>query len=128
MHDRPDPCEILTAAAAFLRRELIPALPPELSFKTRILANALDLVARQTAADGAAADGNHARLAGLLGREGSEEELAADLARRIEEGAIALTDPALIDHLWTTTLAKLAVDQPNYASYRAETGAAGLQE
>jgi hypothetical protein len=26
----------------------------------------------------------------------------------------------LAEHLWQTTLAKLAVDQPNYAAYRRE--------
>jgi len=33
--------------------------------------------------------------------------------------ALNLADPALIDHLWAATLAKLAVDQPNYTAYRA---------
>jgi hypothetical protein len=27
-------------------------------------------------------------------------------------------------HLWKTTMAKLAVDQPTYAAYQAELGAA----
>ncbi len=30
-----------------------------------------------------------------------------------------LETPGLADHLWETTLAKLAVDQPNYWGYRA---------
>lgn len=125
MHDRPDPSEILASATAFLRRELIPALPSDLSFKTRVLANALDLVARQVAEENAIAANAHAGLAALVGRDGTEDDLTTNLASRIESGHIALTDPALIDHLWATTLAKLAVDQPNYASYRAETGAVG---
>lgn len=101
MHDKPDPPEILAAATAFLRAELLPALPADLAFKTRVLANALDLVSRQVA-------------------QPLPQDDLADLARRIEAGEIPLADPALIDHLWTTTLAKLAVDQPNYAAYRAE--------
>jgi hypothetical protein len=28
--------------------------------------------------------------------------------------------PGLTDHLWRATMDKLAVDQPNYASYRRE--------
>jgi hypothetical protein len=33
-----------------------------------------------------------------------------------------LQTPGLADHLWQTTMAKLAVDQPNYASYKRELG------
>lgn len=123
MHDDPGPSEILSAATAFVRDELMPALPPELAFKTRVLANALQLVARQIAASAPQAEDVPRRLADLLGREGDADELTIVLAERIEQGAIALDDSDLLAHLWATTLAKVAVDQPTYASYRAEMGA-----
>jgi len=107
MHDDPGPSEILAAATAFVRGELLSALPPDLAFKTRVLANALDLVARQIAG----------------GAPQAQDEEAIALAERIEQGAIALDDPALVAQLWATTLAKIAVDQPTYASYRAEMDA-----
>jgi hypothetical protein len=44
--------------------------------------------------------------------------LTEELCRRIETGEIAADDPALIEHLWATTMATLAVDQPNYGTYR----------
>lgn len=125
MHDQPDPPAILAAAADQLRREILPALPADLAFKVRVLANALDLAARQAAQGGAPAEEEHRRLIALLGEEGSNSALNAELARRIEAGSIALTDPVLLDHLWTTTLGKIAVDQPNYASYRAEIAVGG---
>ena len=124
MHDSPDPAEILAIASDFIRNALLPALPPDLSFNARVLANALDLVARQITEDESVARANRAQLTALLGQTGAEDDPAAGLARRIEAGDIALQDPALIDYLWTTTLAKLAVDQPTYASYRAETATA----
>jgi len=31
-----------------------------------------------------------------------------------------LRTPGLSEHLWQTTMDKLAVDQPNYASYKRE--------
>ena len=34
-----------------------------------------------------------------------------------------LQTPGVAEHLWATTLAKVAIDQPTYASYRRETGA-----
>ncbi|MEX7051181.1 DUF6285 domain-containing protein [Pseudomonas aeruginosa] len=35
-------------------------------------------------------------------------------------GEVDLTTPGLTEHLWQTTMDKLAVDQPNYASYKRE--------
>ena len=39
------------------------------------------------------------------------------LADRIADGRLSLVTPGLASHLWRTTLDKLAVDQPGYASY-----------
>jgi hypothetical protein len=64
----------------------------------------------------------HARLQALLHTEGSTEELNALLSRRIAAGELDLQTPGLAEHLWATTLAKVAIDQPTYASYRRETG------
>jgi hypothetical protein len=61
-----------------------------------------------------------ARLKALLGADGSLADLNRELARRIEAGEVDLATPGLSDHLWATTMAKLAVDQPTYAAYRAE--------
>ena len=47
-------------------------------------------------------------------------ELNAELAQQIADGSATLETPGLADHLWATTLAKLAVDQPQYGSYRRE--------
>jgi hypothetical protein len=44
------------------------------------------------------------------------------LAGKIASGEADLRTPGLAEHLWQTTLAKLAVDQPNYAAYRRELG------
>jgi len=43
----------------------------------------------------------------------------ADEAARIARGEMDLMTPGLEAHLWATTLAKLAVDQPTYGGYRA---------
>jgi len=63
-----------------------------------------------------------ARLQALLHTDGSLEELTALLSRRIAAGELDLQTPGLAEHLWATTLAKVAIDQPTYASYRRETG------
>ena len=56
----------------------------------------------------------------LLGASGTLTDLNRLLAERIAGGEADLETPGLADHLWQTTMEKLAVDQPNYASYRRE--------
>ena len=63
-----------------------------------------------------------ARLSQLLGAQGSLGELTRVLAERIAGGEIDMQTPGLAEHLWQTTMDKLAVDQPNYAAYRRELG------
>ena len=63
-----------------------------------------------------------ARLTQLLGMQGSLGELNRALAERIASGEADLNTPGLAEHLWQTTMDKLAVDQPNYAAYRRERG------
>ena len=49
-----------------------------------------------------------ARLKALLGTDGTLFDLNVELSRRICAGEIDTAAPALIDHLWATTMAKLA--------------------
>jgi hypothetical protein len=58
----------------------------------------------------------------LLGIDGALLDQNRELAGKIASGEIDLTTPGLAAHLWQTTMAKLAVDQPNYASYKRELG------
>ena len=55
----------------------------------------------------------------LLGMDGELVTLNAELSRRIAAGEADLSTPGLAEHLWAVTLAKMAVDQPTYAAYRA---------
>ena len=56
----------------------------------------------------------------LLGADGTLMELNRALSEKIASGEVDLTTPGLTEHLWQTTMDKLAVDQPNYASYKRE--------
>jgi hypothetical protein len=79
-------------------------------------------VARQLALEPDSDAAEAARLSKLLGMQGSLGELNRALAQRIANGEMDLQTPGLADHLWQTTMDKLAVDQPNYASYKRELG------
>lgn len=126
MQDRPNADELLEAVAEFLEQKLLPTLEGHLAFHTRVAINVLAILRRERALAPAAEAAELERLRALLGREGDLATLTRALAEAIAQGRIALDDPRLHDHLWQTALAKLAVDQPNYASYRralAERGA-----
>jgi len=119
MQDHPTPAEILTAVATFLKTVTGPEIAPHTAFQLRVAANALEMAQRDIALSPAENAAEQARLAALLGHDGSLFDLNVELARRIETGEADLTTPGLAEHLWATTLAKLAVDQPNYSGYRA---------
>jgi hypothetical protein len=122
MQDEPTPTELIKAVADFLRNEIGPQIKGHNAFKLRVGINALDLVTRQlTLAEGSDA-AEAVRLKELLGADGSLIELNRALSERIAKGEVDLQTPELAGHLWQTTMDKLAVDQPNYASYKRELG------
>ena len=120
MIDAPHGADMLDAVARLLRDTLIPQLPADTVFQARVAANAIDLVAREMRLGGTAQTDATTRLKALLTLDASLPELEAELASRIHEGQVGADTPGLMDHLWATTLAKMAIDQPSYASYRRE--------
>ena len=122
MQDEPTPTELIKAVADFLRNEITPAIKGHNAFKLRVGINALDLVTRQLALAEAGGTAEAARLKQLLGSDGTLMELNRALSEKIAAGEVDLQTPGLADHLWQTTMDKLAVDQPNYASYKRELG------
>ena len=122
MQDEPTPTELIKAVADFLRNEITPAIKGHNAFKLRVGINALDLVTRQLTLADAGDGAEHARLKQLLSDDGSLMELNGMLSDKIAKGQVDLHTPGLSEHLWQTTMDKLAVDQPNYASYKRELG------
>ena len=122
MQDEPTPTELVKAVADFLRSEIVPAIKGHNAFKLRVGINALDLVTRQLAMEGPSDAAEAVRLKAMLGIDGSLQELNRALAEKIAKGEVDLNTPGLKEHLWQTTMDKLAVDQPNYGSYKRELG------
>ena len=133
MHDLPRPEQLLAAVARFLRDDAGPALARHgdnaLAYQARVAANMVDTVARQTTLGPVADAAEQRRLRALLGPQGLQglhdspnatelETLNRALACAIADGALNGEHPGLADHLWATTLAKLAVDQPTYDTYQ----------
>ena len=122
MQDEPTPSELIKAVAGFLRNDITPQIGGHSAFQMRVAINALDLVTRQLELESSSDDAETERLSRLLGKKGSLEELNRALASKIASGEADLQTSGLAEHLWQTTMDKLAVDQPNYAAYRRERG------
>jgi hypothetical protein len=120
MQDEPSPEELIKAVVDFLRTDIAPQISGHQAFKLRVPINALDLVARQLELEQGSGAAEAARLSRVLGKQGSLGELNKLLADRIAKGELDLQTPGLAGHLWQTTMEKLAVDQPNYATYKSE--------
>ncbi|MBW7961103.1 DUF6285 domain-containing protein [Bradyrhizobium sp. BR 10261] len=125
MQDEPTPIELTKAVADFLRNDITPLISGHQAFKLRVAINILDLVTRQLTREAGSDAKEVERLRALLGVDGSVTELNRELAERIAKGEVDLATPGLAEHLWATTMDKLAVDQPNYASYKRELGQGG---
>jgi len=122
MQDEPTPTELTKAVAEFLRSDIAPLVSGHHAFKLRVAINALDLVTRQLSLEQGSDAAELTRLKALLETDGGLMELNRMLAERIAGGGIDLQTKGLAEHLWQTTMEKLAVDQPNYASYKRELG------
>ena len=122
MQDEPTPIELTKAVADFLRNDIAPMISGHHAFKLRVAINALDLVMRQLTLAAGSDEVEAERLKRVLGVEGSLQDLNRALAGKIAKGEVELKTPGLAEHLWQTTMDKLAVDQPNYASYKREVG------
>lgn len=115
--DRPTAPELLAAVADFLREEATPALDrtdPRLGFQMRVAVNALAILEREARLGPAADAAEQARLAKLLGREGTLEELNRALARQLRAGTRDESDAALMAHLQATIADKIAIANPKW--------------
>jgi hypothetical protein len=116
MQDAPIALDIIAVVIDFLHE---PGEPT--AFERKVAAAALAIAHRELALDPVDAEAERARLAALLGRDDALGELTEALAAQLAAGDMDLATPGLADHLWRTTLAKVAVDQPSFSLYRRLT-------
>ncbi|WP_322048294.1 DUF6285 domain-containing protein [Paraburkholderia sp. J67] len=120
MVNPPSAEQLLEAVSAFLRDEALPALQGAPAYKARVAASVLDIVRRELVLAPHTRVREEQALRHLLGeRNGTTDELTPALCARIASDAIDLDTPGVGAFLWQITLAKLAVDQPGYDTYRA---------
>lgn len=125
MQDQPGISELLEAVRDFIRDEAAPELRGRKQFLAKVAVNTLEIIGRQIRSELDMDASELQRLSALLNREGTLDELNRELCVRIRNGNFTPHDPNLLEHLWSTTLAKLSVDQPKYSTYRATINVEG---
>lgn len=124
MRDQPRAPELIDAVSEFLQRDVMPRLTGRVAFHTRVAVNVLAIIRRELT-EGPQAEGRElARLKDLLHADGDVEALNTKLCDMIAAGDVAWDDPKLLEHLWDTILDTLAIDQPNYGTYRRQSAGA----
>ncbi len=121
----PPAAELLASVARFLREGLLPALSGARAFNLRVGINAIELVRREIEQQGAADQREHRRLAELLDSDADLETMRQALCEKIACGEVTLDEPALREHLRSTTVDRLAIDQPTYSAYLAAIARSG---
>ncbi|MCP4752384.1 MAG: hypothetical protein GY866_15935 [Proteobacteria bacterium] len=120
--NRPSMKELVEAVREFLENKVQPAIEGQVSFHTRIAINMLKTVERELELSPELDSQELLRLQGLLGKEGSLEELNSELCRKIREESLDYQSDDLIEHLRLTALGKLSIDNPGYSAYQRVVG------
>jgi hypothetical protein len=116
LQDRPTAAELLDAVREFLERDVGPAVDGRLAFHARVAANVLAIVERELTLGPALETAERERLAALLGRDGSVDELTAELARRIRDGSLDGRRAEVTALVRESVRAKLTVANPRHVN------------
>jgi hypothetical protein len=119
MAEQIEAAALIEAVQGFLA-ELEPELAGRRAFHAKVAQNALAIVARELAQAPQAQE--VALLAGVLGHEGRIDDLRAELCARLRDGRAGLYTPGLVEALLGVALAKCAVDNPRYATFKRLSG------
>ena len=110
-----DAMELLEAARAFLREEVLPQLDGFTAYTTRVAANSLAIVARELELKPELGQLDLA-IAAELGIDPADGPVLQQLALRLRDRELVL-DARLLDYLRLRTLKALEIDNPRYSGY-----------
>tara|TARA_R110000751_G_scaffold24143_7_gene66285 strand:- start:7077 stop:7460 length:384 start_codon:yes stop_codon:yes gene_type:complete len=121
MHDAPSPSELIAAVKSFIDDTAAPQLTGHAAFHARVASNVLATLLRELEQRPAAEADEAERLREILKADpdASADAMNRDLCARIRSGEIDAATPGLFQHLKTTTIAQLSIDQPNYSGLKA---------
>ena len=113
--DKPTSIDLLAAISHFLDTKIKSEVPPHLAFKLRIVENILNIVIREIEKGDELSNEVINLLQGLIE---SDTPSIETLALLIKNEKIDLQDQDLKDLLVTLSKNKIAVDNPNYSTFK----------
>ena len=113
--DRPSSVELLKAVSFFLDEKIKKEVPAHLAFKLRIVENVLNIVCREIELGDTLSEEVISDLKKVMNSDIASLE---DLAILIKEQKIDLEDQGLQTILVKLSKNKIAVDNPNYSTYK----------
>jgi len=118
MSGHPTAADLVDSVRGFLA-EIEASLSGREAFHAKVAGNVLAIVERELRERPEAVEA--AALARLLGRDAPLAELRADVCTALRDGRIDAATPGLVDSLINATLARLAVDNPKFSTFRRLT-------
>ena len=118
MAGHPSAADLVESVRGFLA-EIESQLPGREAFHAKVAGNVLALVERELRQRPERVEAE--ALARLLGHQGALGELRAQTCAALRERRLDATTPGLLDALLEGTLARLAVDNPKFSTFRRLT-------
>ena len=114
MPGRPPTGDLLDVVREFMERDLLPLLSAELWFQCKVAINILGVVVRELQMSPGVEAAERERLAAILGKPGSVDDLNRELCALIRQGKIGAESPALVQHLRAITTDALKINNPKW--------------
>ncbi|MEC9114294.1 MAG: phosphotransferase family protein [Actinomycetota bacterium] len=116
--DMPRVDELLTSVRDFLHGEVMSSTTGRTNFLARVAGNSLDIVDRELAIGPELRRREEARLADLLQRPGSFDQLRWSLVEALRDGSMSLDRQDLHQYLRESVVNQVSIDQPKYSGFR----------
>ena len=110
--------ELLASVRDFLRADIMTETRGRTNFLARVASNSLDIVRRDLLLGSQHRADEKARLQVLFGVEAELDELRWRLVAGLRDWSIPLDLPGLAEHLRTTVVNQVAIDQPRYSGFK----------
>ena len=118
--NRPNKNELIESVREMLESLVLPAqASSSLAYQTRVAVNILKIVERELVLGDSQIQIETESLQGLLGDMGDITELNTQLVAKIKNGDFDLDNRALLAHFQRVVLAKIAIDNPSYSTYKS---------
>jgi aminoglycoside phosphotransferase (APT) family kinase protein len=110
--------ELMVSVRNFLREDVMNQTKGRTNFMARVASNSLDIVLRDMLTGPVHRRQEQERLRHLLAADGGLESLRWKLVNGLRDGSIALDHSGLAEHLRTTVVNQIAIDQPRYSGFK----------